>query len=29
MHPVRLRCENSEYPDMPSFRALPAGRLNA
>jgi len=28
-HPVRLRCKNSEYPDMLSFHALPAGRLNA
>jgi hypothetical protein len=25
MHPVRLRCENSEYPDIPAFSRL-AGR---
>jgi hypothetical protein len=29
MHPVRLCCENSEYPDIPAFCALPVGRLNA
>jgi hypothetical protein len=22
MHPVRLRCENSEYPDIPAFSRL-------
>jgi len=25
MHPVRLRCKNSEYPDIPTFLRL-AGR---
>jgi hypothetical protein len=28
MHPVRLCCENPEYPDIPAFSRLAAGRLN-
>ena len=29
MHPSGCRRDNSKNPDIPSFRALPAGRLNA
>jgi hypothetical protein len=29
MHPVRLRCKISEYPDIPAILRLVAGRLNA
>jgi hypothetical protein len=29
MHLFRLRCESSEYKDIPAFCALPKERLNA